>query len=50
MNDVLEPRRIILRDIVEDMYDGQILSELIGKEGKTVESYNNNNVSYKLYT
>ena len=31
MNDVLEPRRIILRDVIEDMYDGQILSELVGE-------------------
>ena len=35
MNDVLEPRRIILRDIVEDLYDGQIISELVGTWGRT---------------
>ena len=31
MNDVLEERRLIVRDIVEDMYDGQVLGELLGK-------------------
>lgn len=30
INDVLEDRRIIVRDIVDDVYDGQVLSELIG--------------------
>jgi hypothetical protein len=31
INDVLEGRRIIVRDIVEDIYDGQVLGELLGK-------------------
>lgn len=31
MNDVLEERRIRVRDIVEDLYDGQVLSELMGR-------------------
>ena len=30
INDVLETRRLIIRDIVEDLYDGQVLGELIG--------------------
>ena len=30
VNEVLEERRIIIRDIAEDFYDGQVLSELIG--------------------
>ena len=29
LNDSLEGRRIIVRDIVEDLYDGQILGELL---------------------
>ena len=28
---MLETRRIIVRDIAEDLYDGQVLSELIGQ-------------------
>lgn len=31
INDVLEERRIRVRDIVEDLYDGQVLSELMGR-------------------
>ena len=31
INDVLEGRRIIVRDIVEDIYDGQVLGELLGE-------------------
>ena len=31
LNDSLEGRRIIVRDIVEDLFDGQILGELLGK-------------------
>lgn len=30
LNDTLEGRRIVVRDIVEDLYDGQILGELLG--------------------
>ena len=30
MNDILEARRIIIRDIIEDLYDGQTISEFIG--------------------
>ena len=29
LNDSLEGRRIVVRDIVEDIYDGQILGELL---------------------
>lgn len=29
LNDSLEGRRIVIRDIVEDVYDGQILGELL---------------------
>ena len=28
---MLETRRLIVRDIVEDLYDGQVLGELIGR-------------------
>jgi len=31
INDVLEARRIIVRDIVEDIYDGQVLGELLAQ-------------------
>ena len=31
VNDVLEERRIRVRDFVEDLYDGQVLSELMGR-------------------
>ena len=31
INDVLEGRRIIVRDIIEDIYDGQVLGELLGE-------------------
>lgn len=31
INDVLEGRRLIVRDIVEDLYDGQVLGELIAE-------------------
>ena len=31
INGVLEGRRIIVRDIVEDIYDGQVLGELLGE-------------------
>lgn len=31
LNDTLEGKRIIARDIVEDLYDGQILGELLCK-------------------
>ena len=29
INDILEGRRIIVRDIIEDIYDGQVLGELL---------------------
>ena len=29
INDVLEERRVIVRDIVEDIFDGQVLGELL---------------------
>ena len=29
LNDSVEGRRIVIRDIVEDLYDGQILGELL---------------------
>ena len=31
INDILEDRRIIVRHIQEDIYDGQILSEMLGQ-------------------
>ena len=31
VNDVVSVRRIIVRDIVEDFYDGQVISEFVGK-------------------
>ena len=31
INDTLEDRRIVVRDIVEDIYDGQVLGELLGE-------------------
>ena len=31
INDVLEGQRIIVRDIVEDIYDGQVLGELLSE-------------------
>ncbi len=31
VNDTLEERRIVVRDIIEDMYDGQVLGELLGE-------------------
>lgn len=34
LNDVLEGRRIIVRDIAEDLYDGQILGELLCKHAE----------------
>ena len=42
VNDVLEERRIRVRDIVEDLYDGQVLSELMGK-------YNNSSIHIARY-
>lgn len=38
INDVLEGRRLIVRDIVEDCYDGQVIGELISElSGETID-------------
>jgi parvin len=38
VNDVLENRRLIVREIAEDFYDGQVLGELIAElSGETIE-------------
>ena len=34
INDSLEGKRIIVRDIVEDLYDGQVLGELLSECGE----------------
>ena len=34
INDTLEGKRIIARDIVEDLYDGQVLGELLSERGE----------------
>ena len=34
INDILEVKRIIVRDIVEDLYDGQVLGELLSECGE----------------
>ena len=34
INDILEVKRIIVRDIVEDLYDGQVLGELLSECGQ----------------
>ena len=31
MNDVVSVRRIIVKDIVDDFFDGQVLSEFVGE-------------------
>lgn len=31
INDVLADQRIIVQDIMEDLYDGQVLQKLLGK-------------------
>ena len=31
INDTLEERRIVVKDITEDIYDGQVLGELLGE-------------------
>ena len=36
INDVLADDRIIVKDIEEDLFDGQILQKLIGMSGDTV--------------
>ena len=31
INDILEDRRILVRHIQEDIYDGQVLAEMLGQ-------------------
>ena len=39
INDVLADDRIIVKDIEEDLFDGQILQKLIGMSGDTVLAF-----------
>lgn len=35
INDVLVGERIIVKDLAEDLYDGQVLQKLFGRRGQT---------------